>query len=80
MREWNTELEIVSGMGTVSKNGLHIHIAVSDVSGATFGGHLVPGCTDRTTVECVIGIFDDVVYTREPDAVTGFKELVVSKK
>lgn len=79
-REWKEELEIVSGMGTVSKNGSHIHIAVSDISAATFGGHLVSGCTVRTTVECVIGIFEDAVYTREPDVVTGFKELTIKKK
>ena len=42
--------EIVSLVGTLSTNGSHIHISVSDSSGATIGGHLQIGrasCRER---------------------------------
>ena len=70
-------LEIVSGTGTISKDGCHIHIAVADKDSHVFGGHLKDGCTVGVTVEVVIGIFDDVVYVRSLDQATGFEELNV---
>ena len=41
--------EIVSLTGTVSVNGSHIHISISDSSGKTIGGHLMDGCKIYTT-------------------------------
>jgi uncharacterized protein len=35
--------EIVSLVDTVSTNGSHIHISISDSTGKTIGGHLMPG-------------------------------------
>lgn len=70
-------LEIDNLHGTVSVNGCHLHISVSDVDGHVMGGHLKEGCMVRTTCELVIGILDDTVFTREPDPQTGFDELVV---
>jgi len=35
--------EIVSLTGTVSTNGAHLHISISDSTGKTTGGHLLPG-------------------------------------
>ncbi len=72
-------LEIDSLHGTVSKNGAHLHITVSDVEGKVTGGHMKEGCIVRTTCELVIGILDDVVFERRPDALTGFDELVISQ-
>ncbi|MGB4768108.1 MAG: PPC domain-containing DNA-binding protein [Candidatus Saccharimonas sp.] len=70
-------LEIDSLHGTVSENGCHLHISVSDTSGHVMGGHVKEGCTIRTTCELVIGILDNTVFKREPDPQTGFDELVV---
>jgi predicted DNA-binding protein with PD1-like motif len=70
-------VEIASLQGTVSVNGCHVHITVSDVDGIAKGGHLKEGCIIRTTCELVIGILDDTVFKREPDEQTGFSELVV---
>jgi len=70
-------LEIVSATGTLSKNGIHIHIVVSDGAGKTAGGHLLKGCIVRTTAEIVIGRLDGFVFTREKDAKTGYDELTV---
>ena len=76
--EYEGHFEIVSITGTVSKNGSHLHVAISDGDGVTFGGHLVPGCKIYTTAEIVLAVFDDVVYKRkllENDS--GYEELVV---
>jgi uncharacterized protein len=72
-------LEIVSGTGTVSKNGFHIHIAVSDNTGRVLGGHLVSGCLVRTTVEVVLANLNaEWKFTREIDNDTGYLELVAA--
>ena len=47
--------EIVSLTGTVSVNGSHLHISISDSTGKTIGGHLLEGCKIYTTAEIVIG-------------------------
>ena len=70
-------LEIDTLHGTVSVNGVHLHISVSNVEGLVMGGHLKEGCIIRTTCELVIGILDDVEFNREADESTGFDELVV---
>lgn len=41
--------EIVSLTGTLCINGSHLHISVSDSTGKTIGGHLMPGCKVYTT-------------------------------
>ena len=75
-KTWNEELEIVSATGTVSVNGSHIHIAISDEKGIVFGGHFKSGIV-RTTAELVILAFDDTEYSRELDSETGYKELKI---
>lgn len=77
VKEWNEKFEIVSGTGTISNMGCHIHISVSDKDGKVVGGHLKDGCKVAYTAEIVIGIFDDVEYRRELDEETGFCELVI---
>ncbi|HVS79262.1 MAG TPA: PPC domain-containing DNA-binding protein [Candidatus Saccharimonadales bacterium] len=69
--------EIDSLHGTVSKNGCHIHIIVSDEKGKTFGGHLKEGCKVRTTCELVIGVLPNFEFKRKPDELTGFNELSI---
>jgi predicted DNA-binding protein with PD1-like motif len=73
-------LEIDSLYGTVSNHGCHLHIAVSDLEGKAWGGHLKEGCIIRTTCELVIGVLEDKVFTREPDESTGFDELIVKER
>lgn len=72
--------EIVSLVGTLSTNGSHIHLSVSDSTGRTLGGHLLAGCKIYTTAELIIGVFPELVYTREPDPAFNYRELVVRKK
>ena len=71
-------LEIDNLHGTVSVNGCHLHISVSDTEGKVSGGHLKEGCVIRTTCELVIGILEATTFSREADSDTGFDELVVS--
>jgi len=75
VKEWDGPFEIIAGTGTISKNGCHIHITLSDKEGNVIGGHLKDECRVKYTVEIVIGIFDDVVYKRELDEKTRFNEL-----
>lgn len=71
------EFEIVSVTGTLSVNGVHIHMSVSDELGNTIGGHLKEGCIINTTAEVVIKVFDDIKFKREYDETTGYNELLV---
>jgi predicted DNA-binding protein with PD1-like motif len=69
--------EIVSLVGTVTENGGHIHLAVSDEKGATIGGHLLEGNIIYTT--CEITLVEDLQseFIRETDDTYGFQELKV---
>jgi len=75
----NGHFEIVSLTGTVSVNGSHIHISVSDSSGKTIGGHLADSNIVYTTAEIVILSSDDFIFTREKDGSTEWEELQVEK-
>ena len=69
------KLEIVSLVGTLSRHGCHLHISVSDEQGRVFGGHLMDGAHIYTTAEVLLGIIPDIIFRREYDAATGYKEL-----
>lgn len=71
--------EIVSVTGTVSVNGSHIHISISDSTGKTIGGHLMEGCKIYTTAEIVITGSDNFTFKRENDGTTPWKELQVEE-
>lgn len=74
------KFEIVSLVGTLSTDGVHLHISLSDQDGKTIGGHLVGGCIIYTTAEIIIGEARDLIFTRERDEQTGYKELKIHKK
>ena len=78
---WEKEgmFEIVSVTGTLSEDGVHIHISVSDENGITIGGHLKDGCIVNTTAEVVLKTFEDIKFKREYDETTGYNELVIKK-
>lgn len=71
--------EIVSLTGTVSVNGSHIHISVSDSTGKTIGGHLLDSNIVYTTAEIVILSSDELNFKREKDGSTPWEELQVEK-
>lgn len=72
--------EIVALTGTISRNGSHLHVSLSDDTGHTTGGHLKEGNTVYTTVELCIGVLPDLIFTREKDETTGYPELTIQRK
>lgn len=73
------KFEIVSLVGTLSPDGAHLHIALSDSTGATIGGHLLEGNLVYTTAEIVVGEAEGLRFRRELDPATGYKELRVGE-
>ena len=78
--EGSGHFEIVSLTGTISVNGSHLHISISDSTGKTTGGHLMDGCIVYTTAEIVILSSNELVFKREKDETTGWQELLVEEK
>lgn len=72
-------LELVSLSGTLSADGPHLHAGVADARGAMRGGHVMPGCTVRTTAEIVLAPLPGWAFSRAHDARTGFMELVAQR-
>ena len=69
--------EIVSLTGTLSENGSHMHISISDSTGKTIGGHLLDGCKIYTTAEIVLHASDEFIFKRENDGSTPWNELKI---
>jgi uncharacterized protein len=76
----NGHYEIMSLVGTLSKNGSHIHMSISDSTGHTIGGHLLLGNIVYTTAEIVLKSSNTHVLKREKDGTTPWEELQVEKK
>ncbi|MDB5845864.1 MAG: hypothetical protein JWP79_3174 [Polaromonas sp.] len=72
-------LELVSLSGTLSRDGPHLHAGVADARGEMRGGHVLPGCTVRTTAEIVLAPLPGWAFHRALDARTGFMELVAQR-
>ena len=70
-------LEIVSIAGSVTPDGAHLHMTVSDRHGQVSGGHVAYGNLVRTTLEAVLVLLPDWALTREFDPATGFNELLI---
>ncbi len=69
--------ELLTLSGTLSPDGAHLHACVADAQGQVRGGHVLPGCTVRTTAEVVLALLPEWRFSREPDPATGYKELVI---
>ena len=78
--EDKNDYEIVSLNGTISKGSAHIHIALSDETGKTIGGHLSEGCLVNTTCELVLGVLEEYTSSRPFDPNTGYDEINFVKK
>lgn len=72
--------EIVSLVGTLSPDGDHLHLAISDATGRTLGGHLLEGSIVYTTAEIAVGELTGLSFARERDPRTTFGELVVGQR
>lgn len=74
------DLEIISVQGTLSPEGCHLHVSVSNGSGQVVGGHLSDGCVVRLTTEVALAEDTNFSFVREFDGDTGFRELVVHRQ
>ena len=74
-------MEILTLSGTVAassdKTASHMHMAISTATGQVLGGHVAPGCIVLTTAEVLLALLPNWQFTREPDAQTGYDELVI---
>jgi predicted DNA-binding protein with PD1-like motif len=73
------DLEILSLSGTLSHDGVHLHIALAEARGAVIGGHLCGGSLVRTTAELVLGLLPEWQFSRELDPATGCAELRIHR-
>lgn len=71
--------EILSLAGTLTRDGAHLHIALSGGQGQVVGGHLVHGNRVRTTAEVLLCRPAGWVLGRGHDAATGYDELQVRR-
>jgi predicted DNA-binding protein with PD1-like motif len=76
-KTWKENFEITSLTGTLSPDGNHLHISIANKDGVTIGGHLMDGSIIFTTAEIIIGEAPDLIFTRETDPATSYKELKI---
>lgn len=70
-------LEIIGLAGSISPDGAHLHMSVATASGQVLGGHVGYGNRVRTTAEILLVFLPEWQLSREHDAQTGYRELVV---
>jgi predicted DNA-binding protein with PD1-like motif len=78
LTELRGDLELLSLAGSLSPDGVHLHLSVADAQGRVTGGHMGPGCIVRTTAEVLVALLPGHRFSREMDADTGFKELAIT--
>lgn len=79
-KRFSGPFEIVSLVGTLCPDGVHIHISIADNQGAVTGGHLLSGNIIHTTAELVIMRLDSLTFSRPEDSQTGYGELKIEKE
>jgi predicted DNA-binding protein with PD1-like motif len=78
--ELRGDLELLTLAGSLSPDGVHLHMAVADAQGRVLGGHVAPGCIVRTTAEVLLALLPAHRFSREQDAESGFRELVIRER
>jgi predicted DNA-binding protein with PD1-like motif len=78
--EIHGDLEILTLAGTLSPDGAHLHMSLSDASGRVVGGHAARGCLVRTTAEVLVAVLPGSRFAREADQTTGYAELVICNR
>jgi len=69
--------EILTLSGTLTVDGVHLHMSIANAQGQVIGGHVGPGCIVRTTAEILIAPLQGWTLGRAFDAATGYPELTV---
>ena len=52
------DLEVITLNGTISPNGVHLHLSLSDGACQVWGGHLEPGTVVQKGVDLLVGVLD----------------------
>lgn len=76
IKKFSGPYEIISLTGTISSNGTHLHISLSDNTGQMIGGHFKEGIV-HTTCELMVAKLENYIFAKEADPATGFKELAI---
>ena len=71
------DFEILTFAGSLSIDGAHLHMSISDRDGRVFGGHVATGCIVRTTAEILHRAAPGAHVLARIRSATGFPELVV---
>ncbi|NQW38115.1 MAG: DUF296 domain-containing protein, partial [Cyanobacteria bacterium] len=53
------ELEIITLQGTISPNGVHLHLSFSDTDCQVWGGHLEPGTLVLRGADLLVGLLEE---------------------
>ena len=78
---YSGHFEITALAGTLDSRHQHLHLTIADGEGQVFGGHLMPqGSAVFTTAEIVVLTLPDLVFDRQPCPLSGFDELVVTRR
>ncbi|PXW23189.1 hypothetical protein SAMN05445871_5545 [Paraburkholderia caballeronis] len=78
--ELRADLEILTLAGSLSPDGVHLHMSVSDPEGRVWGGHVAPGCRVRTTAEILLALLPAHRFARAFDPASGYNELFISEE
>ena len=78
--EIHGDVELLTLSGSLAADGSHLHLSVADAQGRVLGGHAAYGCIVRTTAEVLLAPLPHWHFSREPDAATGWTELVVRQR
>ncbi|WP_241021134.1 PPC domain-containing DNA-binding protein [Burkholderia sp. Ac-20344] len=62
--ELRGDFEILTLAGSVSPDGAHLHMSISDVDGRVTGGHVASGCVVRTTAEILLALLPAHRFSR----------------
>ncbi len=78
--EYDGDFELLSLSGSVSADGAHLHASVADAQGRVLGGHVLAGCTVRTTAEVLLATLPGWRFSRAIDPATGHAELHIERE
>jgi uncharacterized protein len=76
----NGHFEITALSGVITESGAHVHMSIADEKCVTVGGHLLDENLIYTTLEIVMLEYPELEFTRELDAESGYKELVIKRR
>jgi predicted DNA-binding protein with PD1-like motif len=78
--ELHGRFEVVALSGHLTTDDFHVHAAVSDGDGRTYGGHVMEGCKVYTTLVVVVQEHLRWRFVRKKDPTYGYFELEPTRR